>query len=195
MTDYSFKPALLRGAVTWSVEDDCIRREGLTPMTIPYADITALRLVQLQVKVNRLERFEITAPQKRMVMGINTGPAGPEADDGLAEFYRLVIDLTGRLETTRPDLHVIRSERQGQKWAMFGIGVAALVLAAGILLAAMAGGISESRMWDAAVPLGTLFLLGVLVVANMRPWKTPPSLSLAETREWLKSGGRGARIP
>ena len=216
MSEYEIKPALLRRAVTWQVGDDALRRgaasnaagnkdrSALGRRPLAYREITGLRLTRTVFRGQRLERFELTGPWGREIISVNTSDVPPSANDQLAAFHCLLIDVLPRIAAARPDLEVILAERKGPQWALFAIGMSA-VIAAGILcgLAALT---AQDRLWAAAVPLGTLFLFGLAISLNVRPWRAPPSMPPADLAaelslnltEGLKQGltrGKSAKTP
>lgn len=186
MTRHEIKPALLRRPVRWRVEDDALHREDgpRDPVTVAYRHITSLRMTRTVFRGQRLERFELTGHWGREVISVNTTDSAPAANEQLAAFHHLLIDALPRIAAIRPDLTVILSERKGPKWALFSIGIIA-VLAAGLMLV-LALLTAQDRLWAAAVPLGTLFLFGLMICLNVRPWQEPASSPPGDLAQELK---------
>jgi hypothetical protein len=57
---------------------------------------------------------------------------------------------------------------------MFAIGIAAILLGAGIFAAALASGVSTDRLIAAAMPMGLLALIGAVTAFANSPWRKPP---------------------
>jgi len=186
MSAHEIKPALLRNPVTWHVADDCLHREvgPHGPVTLLYRDITCLRMTRTVFRGQRLERFELTGPWGREIISVNTTDVAPAANEQLAAFHRLLIDTLPRIANSRPELAVIMAERKGPKWALFSIGVIAVLAASLMLILAMMT--AQDRLWAAAVPLGTLFMFGLLISLNVRPWQEPASMAPNDLAEELR---------
>lgn len=188
MTHYKIKPALLRRSITWHVGDDALRRDDRArgPVTLPYGQMTGLRLSRTVFRRQRLERFELTGPWGRETISINTVDTAPASNDDLAAFHRLLVDALPRIADHRPDLPVILAERKGPKWALFSIGIIALLAASLMLVLAIMT--AQDRLVAAAVPLGTLFLFGLMISLNARPWRAPASITPGELTHALIRG-------
>ncbi|NHK29638.1 hypothetical protein FF098_017160 [Parvularcula flava] len=188
MTDHEIKPALLRRPVTWRVDNACLHRQDRArePITLPFDRITSLRMTRTVFRGQRLERFELTGPWGSEIISVNTTDVVAASNEQLAAFHRLLIDTLPRISEVRPDLAVILAERKGPKWALFSIGVIAVVAASLMLVIAMLT--AQDRLWAAAVPLGTLFLFGLMISLNVRPWQDPPSVTPDDLAAELRQG-------
>lgn len=186
----SFKPALLAAPVTYEVTATYVAQydlHGTLNWRVDYADITALNHVAQSIDKKLFKRLDLHVGDRVHRIAINASFRTRRDDPQRSAFRRVISDVAGAISDARPDLQVLIGERGRAGTAMFGIGIACLVFAVGIGIAAVATGVSTDRFAEASVPLGIMAVFGGLVAWNYRPWRPHLHLPIATFAAAMKA--------
>ncbi len=113
----------------------------------------------MRLELNGTCRISYAAPE-------NAWATDPDAHS----FLTLCRDI---LHALPPEARITLGERRGARLVMFGIGVAGILLGAGVFAVALATGASSDRLVAAAVPMLVLVGLGAVIARTYAPARKP----------------------
>lgn len=182
MTCFSYKPALLIGAVTYDLGDIgivCTDKSGTEKWRLDWNDITGAAFVEHTVKGSRMRRLDLLCGADAPTRSISyTGPKGdPTRDPDSVAHLQLLVAILNQLGAGTPDFQVSVGEYGKSRVALFVIGIATLVGGLGIAGLWISTGVSGNKIADAAIPVVLLALMGVMLVWSNAPWRAVPRLS------------------
>lgn len=167
-----FRPAPMRRAQTFRLEGTRLVRldvSGAEDWALDLASVDRAVFVDFGAAKAPNRRLDLFAGGVRQRVAINAaGGLGAMRED-MGAFLELCGAIFLALAEARPDLQIGLGEYGAARWALFGLGAIMVVGGGGILAAALAGGVSSSRLIDAAVPLGMLVLVGGFIAWANRP--------------------------
>lgn len=187
MTEYRFRPALLRSPRAYRLEQgvlSALDRHGAPEWQLELGRVERAVFVDFgkaHAPVRRLDLFGHDG-MRRIVL--NTGMGGME--DDRAQFAALAAAIFRSLADTRPDAEVEVGEYGAARLAMLAAGLAALAGGLGLLIAVALT--AADRLAEAAVPIAVLILFGGAISWGNRPWRPRPKLAartMAEVVEGL----------
>ena len=169
---YAFKPAAMRAPVSYEL--DAAQLSETDGWDLALTDVTAAAFATQVMKGTRFMRLDLWAGETRRSLSYSGAAAGWTADPDARAFLELARDTLDTLAGVRPDLDVTLGARGGPRLAMFAIGIAAILLGAGVFTGALASGVSADRLVAAAMPMGLLTLIGAFTALANSPWRKPP---------------------
>jgi len=155
---YAFKPAALRAPVRYDLDTARLREAGGWDLALN--DVTAAAYATQVMKGTRFMRLDLWAGGTRRSLSYSGATSGWTADPDARAFLELTRSTLHALTDVRPDLDVALGATGGPRLAMFGIGIAAILLGGGV--------------FAAAGPMGLLATIGALLALACSPWRKPP---------------------
>lgn len=169
----SFKPALLRAAITYTLENDTLTatraREVLWEVHL--SDVTSARYADIATGRYRMQRLDLQAGGTRRRIALTTPARSSLSDEALAAFRKLVAAISERLAEIAPRTEVRLGEGPLGTWVLFGIGMAGIIMSLGVTGMAMAGRMSSDRLLAGAVPILMLLVFSGSLVIGFNPWR------------------------
>jgi len=179
MSGFSYKPALLAGRRDFEVtEAELICRDdrGGELWRLDLNKVGSAAFVEHKVRDARLRRLDLVAGTVHRSIGFNGGGGDPAADPNAAAHLELCAAVLDRLSERDGGLQVSVGEYGRARIAIFAIGLLSSGGAIGLLIAALASGISGARLGTAAVPLGLMVVFGGALILANAPWRGVPKV-------------------
>lgn len=167
----TFKPALLRGPVTYRIAPTCIAQLGDSDdavWRVDYTDLTDLGFVTQRIARTRTERLDLFTKNGKRTISINASYRTGDDPQYLA-FRNTLEQVSGAVNAARPDLMVTVGARGGARMTMFVIGVVTLLFALGFAGIVLSESGPSDRLGDVAAPLIAMLLFGGIISWTYRP--------------------------
>ncbi len=188
MQSFEFKPAIMRGRISWTLDSGFVTKDGE-----PFCNLAAIdraTFAEMTVRYTHSAWFDMFDGKTRYRITCNM----PEGDEHNIAFKRLTAAILGEIETRKPDLQVAFGAGGGIRTAMFLIGLLAAVFGLIILVSLMGGGVRTGRSLG-AFAFGTGFtLFGAWLGWSYRPWAPVPTLPVGVARHVI-AGLAGNKHP
>ena len=179
MQSFTYKPALLRGAVVYEITEQalvCRTPQGGVNWRIDWDQIQSAAFVDQKFRGNDIRRLDlITSTGKRSIAfsGLSGNARGTPNS---AAHLELMAAILRKLETQTENFSVIMGEYGRGRTVMFVIGIFTLLSGGGLIALAAATGVSTDKLMDAAAPAGVMLLFGAVLCYKNRPVKTEVTL-------------------
>ena len=193
---FDIQPALLTGRRIYEIDGHtlrCTRSNGSVDWTVNLKKVDYAAFVEHTVQRNLMWRFDLVIDGNResISLTMNAGTAGFDPDRPV--FVDLVEALCTALEEVQPGFEAGVGEYGGYRTAWFVLGLLSLLTGGGILIAALVTGVSVDRLMGAAVGMGLLILMGLVLIRQYHPWQEVPKVpatTLAQiVRVWAERKG------
>lgn len=192
---FEIKPALLAGRRVYDIAGGmviCRDPDGHEHWRVDLRAVTHAAFVDHTIRGQHMWRFDLVCGAERYTIAWTHGVAGAAQNPDRAVFVDLVAALCQALDTAQPGFEAGLGEYGRYRMLWFAVGVLSLLSGAGILIAAIATGVSLDRLATASVGLGLLMLLGLFVIRAYHPWQTPPKVPVATLAQIVRVwAGRG----
>lgn len=181
MPEFSFRPNLLRSDWVFRLENDELTcfKDAAQEWRAALSKVTRAAFVSYKTHGRMIWRLDLITAEKAFHINCNLPASGAHETEDFSAFQALAAALSERLQDLHPDMQIGFGEHGRARKVMFGIGIVSAVGGGGMFLAAMATGVSSSRLTEAAVPMLGMVILGGLLVRSNNPWKAPPNVPLS----------------
>jgi hypothetical protein len=180
---FSWKPAVLRTAITWRLSGTPLTGTTLTGhnCTVDLADVTSAGWVDYVAKGFRMTRLDLySGRDRRASISITSSVSTMAEDPDLIAFGNCVAAICHDLAQRNPDLPVTIGERGWASVAIFAVGAVSVLGGIGLLIVSLAGLGGARGLESTAVPILTLILFGVLIASTNLPWRRRPQVPISE---------------
>lgn len=186
--EFSFKPALLRGARRYVLNGTLLecRNGEKVEWSADLGELQSLNFSDFRARGHLIWRLEVSAADVTHNIGLNAPVHGAASDPDVAQFIALADAIFETAEQTDGDMLVGYGARGFTRSALFGLGVLSALGGAGILLAAVFSGVSSDRIATASVGMLALIAMGVMLIHANHPWKKPLQLPVGTMRTVLE---------
>lgn len=191
--EFSYRLAPLGRAVKISVGPNRITARGL--WSVDLSDLDQAAFVRARLGGNQMIRLDLYTGNGRHSVSYNGSLAGMEANEDARQHRAAMIATLHALSRVRPEMRVALGAVQGARWGMFAVGAGAVLLGAGLLVAAVATGVSGDRLVAAATPVVLLLTLGVFLIASYGPWRDRPQIDPVDLANTLAETATGSPTP
>jgi len=172
MQRFSYKPALLRGAVAYEIAEHaliCRTPQGGENWRMDWDQIQSAAYVDQKFRGHDIRRLDlITASGKRSI-SFSGGSGNARADPHSATHLDLTATILCRLDEQTKDFMVIIGEYGRGQTAMFLVGIFTMLGGAGLIALAAATGVSTDKMMAGAIPSAVMILFGAVLCYRNRP--------------------------
>ena len=183
--DFSFHPAPARSQRHYRLDGQQLTQEDGWQLDL--GQVTRAAYVQHRMGDSLMRRLDLWQGETRYTIGWNGAAGGWTRDEGAHAFLELCSQVGEALQDACPTLRLTWGEYGRYRKALFVIGLLSLLGGIGIFAAALASGVSGSRLMGAAVPMGLLVLLGGAIGLGNAPWRPLPSLDPKELAPILRA--------
>lgn len=188
----------MRAALTYEVTADalvCGAKMGKPDRHIAWHDVTDATVVETSVLNGlRLRRIDLVhgTDKERLSISCSTLYGGPKPWGDAAEHLALLAQIADQLGAVQAGFEISWGEYGKGRLAMFVVGVLTVVAAVAFAVLALMTGVSQSRLWDAAVPFTVMLVFGASLVFGNQPWRRVPKIDARVMAEILR---QSAGIP
>ena len=166
MTEYRFKPALLRGHTTWTLEGSKLFQDG--QLCVDLKDVTSCRFARTKVRYSSSNWLDLNTASGHKRVVCNQPPGDPHYET----FHALVTAIFEVLAEVSPDVRVSFGAGNRLRWAFFIMG-ACMVIFGGVMIASGAAGAVNRGSEVEAMVIGAVFIVPFGLMAwGYRPWKS-----------------------
>lgn len=189
MTEYRFKPALLRSEVSYEITEQQIRCDdwpGTKALNID--DITGIRYSSIKYRPYIVTSLELTTAGQTCAISLNRSTTTAADDPDLAAFRQTVIAAVSAIRSARPDLEVSWGSNRKQRAIIFTIGAVSFVFSVALVIVAFATGVPSQKLYNAVPAVILLALFGIILGVRFNPWKAEEKLGPEALVALLKAG-------
>ena len=190
-TEFTYKPAALSAEQTVKVDPDGITLQiANETRQLSFDRLKAVNYWSLRTRGMEFRGLEFeTVERKRLFVRMNLAANGISSEEDKAGFEAMISTLLEHFARARPDLPITLGQRPVWRWLWFAMGLATLVMGAGILALALMDGRME-RLGSALVPIVLLVLFGAGMSYGFFPLRPSPRLSPEAVLRRLRSQPR-----
>lgn len=175
---FTYRPAPLAAPQTITVDATGVAVVG--KWALRWDQVTGLRHYSFPARGVEMLGFDLLYEGGAHSISLNT--VEQPGEGARATYEETLCAVLARV----PGMPVVLRRAGWQGMVFFFIGVAAAVLATGIIGAAIATGVSTSRLIEAAVPMLMLLAFGGVVAWGNRPGRALPQVSAEMLRMMLR---------
>lgn len=175
---FVYRPAPVGSRLTVVVGPDSVAVEG--SWSLDLTDIRSMAFFQGRVGESQMVRLDLQGSNTTRSISINTGRTGSRSSTDELQFYAALIATLRAVVSVRPEMRVVLGETGKAQRILFGLGVVAVALGAGLLTAAVVTGVPAGKLAAAAVPFSLLILFGSALVRSHWPWRKRAHVSPEE---------------
>jgi hypothetical protein len=200
MQSFTYKPALLRGAVVYEVTDlslVCRTKEGGETWRMDWDQIENAAFVDQKFRRNDIRRLDLITPSGRRSIAYSGLTDIIRTDPNSVAHLQLLSAILKKLNERTTDFPIIIGEYGRNKTIMFAVGIFTLLCGAGLIAVAAGTGLSTDKFMELAVPSGIMILFGSVICYKNRPGRaevTLPAGLLSETLTGVLDGTHSAKI-
>jgi len=183
VTELSFRPGPLAAPLDYRLAGARLScsKGGTRQWSLDLSQVGDAVLVEHRARRMLSRRLDLKGPEGWRSVAANF-PMDEPADPDRVAHRRLIAAVAAALPA---ELSVGIGERGIWRHAWFGIGILALAIGAGILLAAILTGAESDRILVALVPLLFMAGFGYVVMMANAPWRPLPRLPARELAQAL----------
>jgi len=171
MQRLSYRPGPIRSPVLLELGADGIRHGG--GALRGWGSLRSLQYGTWSARGMRGVNLILEFEEGREVIAVNHA----RGDRQTPQVIRAVLAEIAR---ARPGMPVRIGMGADFAWAMWATGLASVVFALGVLVLALASGVSAGRMIQAILPIGLLLVFGVVLLSGGKPWQARPPVEIEQ---------------
>lgn len=199
MDSYSYKPALLRGAITYEVTEHaliCRNSQGGENWRLDWSAVDKAAVVDTNISGYHMRRLDLMTSSGIHSVSYNGGRGRQMLSSESVSHLTLIAAILRKLEEHRAGFPVTFGEHGRSKTVMFVIGVLTVIGGVGLIGLAIGTGVSNDKLIEGAVPSLALVAFGGYVTHRYGPWTKPltvPAGTLAQAFQATAEGDEQAR--
>lgn len=174
---FSWKPAVLRGAITWQLVGTQLTGPNCA---LDLSRVTSAAWVDYVAKGFRMTRLDLfERGDKRASLSI-TNPTPTGANDTDLVAFENCIEAIARVLAKRDQMLPVTIGESGRAGvAIFAIGAASVLGGVGLFAASLSGLGGAHGLDSTLVPIFVLLGFGVVIAGANRPWRKRPEVPIS----------------
>ena len=174
---FSWKPAVLRGAITWQLVDTQLTGPNCA---LDLTHVTSAAWVDYVAKGFRMTRLDLFEHGDKRVSLSITNPVPTRANDTDLVAFGDCIEAIARVLAQRDQMLPVTIGESGRAGvAIFAIGAASVLGAIGLFTASLSGLGGARGFGSTLVPILALLGFGVAIAGANRPWRQRPVVPIS----------------
>lgn len=170
---FVFRPSPSEAPLTFELQDGRLRRidaDGAEAWSVDLAALDKATLSDRASDARRLTRFDLQVGAVFHPLTLEYAPKQADRSPDVDAFRALITAICAALP---PDFPIESGVKPGWGAPMFWFGVATVLFAIGVPIAALVAGVAEDRFVEGSVAVVALLWIGVMMVRAEPPWAPP----------------------